>query len=57
VGFGEEAPVVNPETSSDDKAKNRRVDFFPAERNGSLIAGKPLEGNPGGQLAGDACKK
>jgi OOP family OmpA-OmpF porin len=57
IGFGEERPVVTPEANADDKAKNRRVDFFPAERKGELIAGKPVEGEPGGQSAGDPCKK
>jgi OOP family OmpA-OmpF porin len=57
MGFGEEQPIVNPETNSDDKAKNRRVDFVPAERNGSPIAGRPIDGGKGGESAGDPCKK
>lgn len=57
VGFGEEKLVVSPESSADDKAQNRRVDFIPAERKGKAIANRPVDGGAPGQVAGETCKK
>ena len=56
VGFGEEKLLVNPETSPDDKARNRRVVFVNAEVNGKPVGGKPVDGGAPGEIAGDACK-
>lgn len=56
VGFGEEKLVADPEATADDKAKNRRVDFIPAEKNGKAIANRPVDGGEPGQSAGDPCK-
>jgi OOP family OmpA-OmpF porin len=57
VGFGEEKPLKTPEKTDLDKQENRRVVFIPAEKNGQAIDGKPLDGGPPGQIAGDPCLK
>jgi len=54
VGFGESRPLVSPETSPADKARNRRVVFVNAERDGKPIGTLPVDG--GGRLAGHPCK-
>jgi OOP family OmpA-OmpF porin len=56
VGFGEANLLVSPEQTPDDKAKNRRVMFVNAEIDGKPVGGMPVQGGPGGELAGDACK-
>ncbi|MEZ4446532.1 MAG: OmpA family protein [Polyangiaceae bacterium] len=50
VGFGEERLVVSPEETEEDKAKNRRVVFVNAEKDGTAL---PL--GEGGASAGDPC--
>ena len=52
VGFGETRLRVDPETSADDKATNRRVDFLTAESKGKAF-GSGIEG--GGNVAGKLC--
>lgn len=52
VGFGETRPVV-PNTTSDNKAQNRRVAFVNASINGKHIGGASTDG--GGRVAGDPC--
>jgi OmpA-OmpF porin, OOP family len=56
VGFGEEKLLVNPEATSDDKARNRRVVFVNAEVNGKPVGGKPIDGGAPGEIAADPCK-
>ena len=56
VGFGEEKLVETPDNTPEAKAKNRRVDFIPAERKGKAIANRPVDGGEPGQVAGDPCK-
>jgi OOP family OmpA-OmpF porin len=53
VGFGETKPLV-PNTTDDNKAQNRRVDFINAELKHKAIGGLPKDG--GGHIAGDPCK-
>lgn len=53
VGFGETKPLV-PNTSDENKAMNRRVDFVNAAFKGKAIGGMPRDG--GGHIAGDPCK-
>ncbi len=55
VGFGELEPLVSPERTAADRARNRRVDLFRAAIRDKPIAGRALDG--GGYLAGDPCKK
>ncbi len=53
VGFGETKPV-NPNTSEEGRARNRRTAFFHAEIKGKPVGDMPVDG--GGKPAGDPCK-
>jgi len=53
VGFGESKPLVSPERTPQDRARNRRVDFFIARVKGKKSK-HPMDG--GGEIASDPCK-
>ena len=50
VGFGEDKPLVRPEKTEQDRARNRRVDFFVAREKGKRST---LPADGGGHVAGD----
>jgi len=52
VGFGESRPIAQND-SPENKAKNRRVEFFVATLNRKALQNKPVDG--GGKVAGNPC--
>jgi OOP family OmpA-OmpF porin len=53
VGFGESKLLHKPELTDAHRQDNRRVDFFPAQKNGKAEGSGPIDG--GGKQAGNAC--
>lgn len=56
VGFGAARPVVKPENTDTDRAKNRRVVFVVAMVDGKPRGGAPIDGGPPAVIAGKACE-
>ncbi|NUP10233.1 MAG: OmpA family protein [Polyangiaceae bacterium] len=53
VGFGEKKPIA-PNDKPEEKAKNRRTEFFVATLKGKPLNNRPVDG--GGESSGDPCK-